>query len=43
VSVVEVGDPAPDPEVLDALDRRVRLSALWAERPAVLAFLRHYG
>lgn len=28
----------PDPD-----GRPVRLGSLWAERPAVLVFLRHYG
>ncbi len=27
----------------DTEDRPVRLGSLWAERPAVLVFLRHYG
>jgi hypothetical protein len=27
----------------DADGREVRLGSLWAERPAVLVFLRHYG
>jgi hypothetical protein len=27
----------------DAEGREVRLGSLWAERPAVLVFLRHYG
>ena len=37
------GDRAPDAAVLDAHGREVQLSALWRERPTVLAFLRHYG
>jgi hypothetical protein len=41
--MVEVGDPAPDPVVLDAGGGEVRLSATWASRPAVLVFLRHFG
>jgi peroxiredoxin len=43
MTMVEVGDPAPDVEVLDDLGHRVRVSAMWAQGPAVLAFLRHYG
>ena len=27
----------------DTADREVRLGTLWAESPAVLVFLRHYG
>jgi peroxiredoxin len=40
---VQVGDPAPDVELLDVDGRPVRLSTLWSDGPAVLAFLRHYG
>lgn len=41
--MVEVGDQAPDPMVLDTHGAEIRLSASWADRPAVLAFLRHFG
>jgi hypothetical protein len=41
--MVEVGDHAPDPVVLDTRGVEVRLSTTWADRPAVLAFLRHFG
>ncbi len=27
----------------DTQDRPVRLGSLWAERPVVLAFVRHFG
>jgi hypothetical protein len=37
------GDPAPDPLVLDPTGREVALSGHWRDRPAVLAFLRHFG
>jgi hypothetical protein len=40
---VQVGDPAPDIEVLDVDGRPVRLSTLWSRGPAVVALLRHYG
>jgi peroxiredoxin len=43
MTLVEVGDRAPDVEVLDDLGRPVRLSTLWSRGPAVVAFLRHYG
>jgi peroxiredoxin len=43
MTMVEVGDRAPDVEVLDDQGRRVQVSAMWAQGPAVLAFLRHYG
>ena len=42
-SVPQVGDPAPDPEVQDATGGKVRLSTFWRGRPAILAFLRHFG
>jgi hypothetical protein len=40
---VRVGDASPDPWVLDQGGTKLRLSTFWAERPAVLAFLRHFG
>jgi hypothetical protein len=40
---VEVGELAPDPVVLDPDGTRTALSSTWRERPAVLAFLRHFG
>jgi hypothetical protein len=39
----QVGERAPDPLVLDAGGEEVRLSGFWQERPAILAFLRHFG
>ena len=39
----DVGDPAPDPVVLDRDGGEVNLSRIWADRPAVLSFLRHFG
>jgi peroxiredoxin len=41
--MVAVGDPAPDPVVLDTRGNEVRLSTTWARFPAVLVFLRHFG
>lgn len=41
--LVKVGDSAPDLDVLDANGREVPLSSFWADRPAVLALLRHFG
>jgi len=38
-----IGDAAPDPMVLDTTGQEVQLSTCWADRPAVLAFLRHFG
>jgi hypothetical protein len=40
---IDLGDLAPDVTVLDSGGRDILLSSLWAERPAVLVFLRHYG
>jgi peroxiredoxin len=34
---------APDLEVLDPSGKPVRLSSLWAEKPLLLAFTRHFG
>jgi hypothetical protein len=30
-------------DVLDPEDQTVRVDSLWAERPAVLVFVRHFG
>ncbi len=30
-------------ELKDANDQPVRLSSLWAKRPALLVFIRHFG
>ena len=40
---IEVGAAAPDPGVLDASGSEIALSSFWIERPAILAFLRHFG
>jgi peroxiredoxin len=36
-------DLAPDLELLDIKSRKVKLSSLWAKKPLVLAFTRHFG
>ena len=41
--IVKVGDRAPDPTVINPQDREVQLSSFWRDRPAVLAFIRHFG
>lgn len=41
--LLNFNDPAPDMEVLDVKGKTVRLSGLWAKRPLVLAFTRHFG
>lgn len=43
MTMTEVGDLAPDPQVLTTAGEEVPLSSFWADRPAVLAFLRHFG
>jgi len=37
------GDPAPDATLPDHDGQPVRLSALWADRPLLLLFWRHFG
>ncbi len=37
------GDAAPDLALTDDEGQRVRLSDLWANRPLVLLFVRHFG
>lgn len=40
---VQVGDPAPDVELLDTEARPRRLSEFWKDRPLHLFLMRHYG
>jgi peroxiredoxin len=40
-AVPQVGDMAPDVELVDVEGASVQLSTLWRERPVVLVFLRH--
>jgi len=40
---VQVGDLAPDLELLDSTGARRRLSEAWAEGTVLLVFLRHFG
>lgn len=40
---LETAGPLATMTVLDELSRPVLLEALWRDRPAVLAFLRHFG
>lgn len=40
----QIGDPAPDRTLVEARSGQERpLSSLWADRPAVLLFWRHFG
>lgn len=43
MGTIAVGDRAPEVEVLDPSDRGVALPSYWRDRPAILAFLRHFG
>jgi len=40
---LKFNDLAPDLEVTTAEGKKIRLSSLWAEKPLVLAFTRHFG
>jgi peroxiredoxin len=40
---LQVGDPAPDFELFDSTEKKVRLSDFWKSGPTVLMFWRHYG
>jgi len=40
---LKFNDPAPDFEVQTTGGSTLRLASLWAERPLLLAFLRHFG
>jgi peroxiredoxin len=43
IAHLKFNDPAPDLELSDTSGKKVRLSSLWAKRPLVLAFTRHFG
>ena len=40
---VKTGDFAPNIQVVNAEGETIELSSLWADKPVVLAFLRHFG
>jgi peroxiredoxin len=40
---VKTGDSAPNIQVVNADGESIELSSLWADKPVVLAFLRHFG
>ena len=42
-SRLKTGDLAPTILVMDAEGNNIQLSALWTDKPVVLAFLRHFG
>lgn len=39
----QVGDPAPDLELLDQDGQSVSLSSFWGDQPALVIFWRHFG
>lgn len=43
MSRLQVSDAAPDVTLPDQRGELVRLSGVWAKRPLVLLFLRHFG
>lgn len=40
---IKTGDTAPNIQVVNADGETIELSSLWADKPVVLAFLRHFG
>ena len=40
---LKTGDVAPNLQVVDADGNTIELAALWADKPVVLSFLRHFG
>jgi peroxiredoxin len=40
---LKIGDKAPNIQVVNADGETIELSSLWADKPVVLSFLRHFG
>lgn len=40
---LKAGEPAPDIQVVNADGETIALSSIWADKPVVLTFLRHFG
>jgi peroxiredoxin len=40
---LKVGDDAPSIAVMNADGNTLELSTIWADKPVVLTFLRHFG
>jgi peroxiredoxin len=40
---IQVGEPAPDPDLIDLAGKKVRLSRYWSQKPVLLIFWRHFG
>ena len=40
---LKVGEAAPGPQVVNADGQTINLTSIWADKPVVLTFLRHFG
>jgi peroxiredoxin len=40
---LKTGELAPDIQVVNADGETISLSSIWADKPVVLTFLRHFG
>ena len=40
---LKIGEAAPDLQVINADGEPINLSSIWADKPVVLTFLRHFG
>jgi len=40
---LKIGQAAPDLQVVNAEGETISLSSIWADKPVVLTFLRHFG
>ena len=40
---LKTGEAAPDLQVVNADGETINLSLIWADKPVVLTFLRHFG
>jgi peroxiredoxin len=43
IAPLDIGDLAPDTELVDGSGRSVMLSAAWADRPTAIVFIRYFG
>jgi hypothetical protein len=43
MTILSIGDLAPDGTALDIDGNQVHLNTLWAQGPTFLTFLRHFG
>jgi peroxiredoxin len=40
---LKINESAPDIQVVNADGETINLSSIWADKPVVLTFLRHFG